>query len=187
MGCRIHSGLIHTQLKIKTDASYIGFFLPNYMRTNVIKKRLACAVPILLLFLMTGCKKEYERPDHYEVDLFANERKEGKAYIMNEEECFDGSEMVIASSAVKLADSSIGRGRPFYIYKVSSGEMMKTVRDTVLDYPFKFLSNQRLKLKEGPIYVYLKKLDGYRFIAEERNIKYQWLKTAPVYSVQKDK
>jgi len=157
------------------------------MKTNMIKKSNACAVFILLLVLMTGCEKKYERPDHYEVDLFAKDRKEGKAYIMSEEECFDGSEMVITSSAVKLADSSTGRGRPFYIYKVSSGEMMKTVRDTVLEYPFQFLSNQRLKLKEGPIYVYLKKLDGYRFIAKERNINYQWLKTAPVYSVQKDK
>ena len=184
MGCRIYSGLIQPILTIKTDALHIGFFLPNYMKINVINKKLTCTITILLLVVMTGCEKKYERPDHYEVDLFANERKEGKAYIMNEEECFDGSEMVVTSSSVKLADSSIGRGRPFYIYKVKSGKMIKSVRDTVVDYPFQFLSNQRLKLKYDSIYVYLKKLEGYRFIAKERNINYQWLKAAPVYTVK---
>lgn len=158
------------------------------MRVNRIKKKLIYILSVILLTLVASCEKKYERPDHYEVDLFADERQEGKAYIMNEEECFDGSEMVIASSTVKLADSSDGRGRPFFIYKVNSGEILKTVRDSVLDYPFQFLSHQRLKLKNNDsMYLYLKQLKGYRFIAQEKNIKYQWLRAAPVYSVKKNK
>ncbi|WP_241486051.1 hypothetical protein [Chryseobacterium angstadtii] len=140
-----------------------------------------------MLMVLAACEKKYQKPDHYEVDLFEDERQQGKAYIMDEEECFDGSELVIASSNVKLADSSRGRGKSFFLYKVRSGKVLKTVRDSVVDYPFMFLSQQRLKLKSDSIYLYLKKLEGYRLIAPERNLKYEWLKAAPVYSVKKDK
>ncbi|AZA51100.1 hypothetical protein EG346_24290 [Chryseobacterium carnipullorum] len=166
---------------------YIGFLLPIHMKINVIKKSLSFFLPVFLLIVLSGCEKKYEAPDHYAVDLFKDERTEGKAYIMNEEECFDGSELVIASGNVKLTDSSKGRGKTFFLYKVKSGKIMKTIRDSVVDYPFMFLSDQRLKLKNDSIYLYLKKLEGYRFIAAERNLKYQWLKAAPVYSVKKDK
>ncbi|CAM3015353.1 hypothetical protein DRF59_19125 [Chryseobacterium flavum] len=150
-----------------------------------MNKKLIIYVPFLLLMLMVSCEKKYQSPAHYKNDLFANENEEGKAYIMNEEECFDGSEMVIASSEVKLVDSSKGRGRPFYIYKIRSGKVLKTIRDSVTEYPMQFLSAQRLKLKNDSIYVYLKSLQGYRFIAKDRNLRYQWLKAAPVYSVKK--
>lgn len=166
---------------------YIGFLLPIHMKINVIKKSLSFFLPVFLLIVLSGCEKKYEAPDHYAVDLFKDERTEGKAYIMNEEECFDGSELVIASGNVKLTDSSKGRGKTFFLYKVKSGKIMKTIRDSVVDYPFMFLSDQRLKLKNDSLYLYLKKLEGYRFIAAERNLKYQWLKAAPVYSVKKDK
>ncbi|MDN5478036.1 MAG: hypothetical protein L0G39_13950 [Chryseobacterium sp.] len=166
---------------------YIGFLLPIHMKINVIKKSLSFFLPVFLLIVLSGCEKKYEAPNHYAVDLFKDERTEGKAYIMNEEECFDGSELVIASGNVKLTDSSKGRGKTFFLYKVKSGKIMKTIRDSVVDYPFMFLSDQRLKLKNDSIYLYLKKLEGYRFIAAERNLKYQWLKAAPIYSVKKDK
>lgn len=146
---------------------------------------------ILLVFvalLCIGCEKEYRRPDHYKVDLFADERQKGEAYVMNRTECFDTSDMVISTSAVKLTDSSKGRGKPVYIYKVNNGELLKTTRDSVVEYPLQFLSPQRLKLrKDSSVYVYLKKLEGYRFLAKEKDLNYQWLKGAPVYSVQKDK
>ncbi|NML72368.1 hypothetical protein HHL23_21645 [Chryseobacterium sp. RP-3-3] len=166
---------------------FIGFLLPIHMKINVIKKSLSFCLPVLLLIVLSGCEKKYKEPDHYAVDLFKDERQEGKAYIMNEEECFDDSELVIASSSVKLTDSSKGRGKTFFLYKVRDGKMLKTIRDSVVDYPFTFLSDQRLKLKNDSIYLYLKKLEGYRFIAAERNLRYQWLKAAPVYSVKKDK
>ena len=148
------------------------------------KKRIIGLFVFLMIFLVS-CEKKYQRPDHYKNDLFANERQEGKAYVMNKEECFEGSELVLASSEVKLADSSKGRGRPFFIYKVNSGKMLKTVRDSAVEYPFQFLSLQRLKLKKNDsMYIYLKSLVGYRFIAKDKNLRYQWLKSAPVYSVK---
>ncbi|PKF74926.1 hypothetical protein CW752_06860 [Chryseobacterium sp. PMSZPI] len=151
----------------------------------MINKKLAIVLPVLLMVFLVSCEKKYQSPGQYENDLFADERQEGKAYIMNEDECFEGSELVIASSDVKLADSSKGRGKPFFIYKVRSGKVLKTVRDSTIEYPVQFLSPYRLKLKSDSMYVYLKNLEGYRLIAKDRNLKYQWLKSAPVYAVKK--
>ncbi|WP_123873198.1 hypothetical protein [Chryseobacterium contaminans] len=150
-----------------------------------MKSTLIIGLPILLMGILVSCEKKYQSPDQYEEDLFADERQEGKAYIMNEEECFDGSELVLASSEVKLADSSKGRGKAFFLYKVRSGKILKTVRDSTLEMPMMFLSPHKLKLKEDSMYLYLKKLEGYRFIAKDRNLKYQWLRGASVYPVKK--
>lgn len=150
-----------------------------------MNKRLLVGLPAVLMMLLVSCEKKYQSPGQYEEDLFADERQEGKAYIMDEEECFDGSELVIASSAVKLADSSKGRGKPFFIYKVRSGKVLKTIRDSTIEYPLQFLSPYKLKLKNDSMYVYLKNLEGYRLIAKDRNLKYQWMKGASIYSVKK--
>ena len=151
-----------------------------------MNKKLIIGLPIVLMIILISCEKKYQSPGSYENDLFAHERQEGKAYIMNKDECFDGSELVIASSDVKLADSSKGRGKSFFLYKVKSGKVLKTVRDSTVDMPMLFLSQYKLKIKNSDsMYVYLKKLEGYRFIAKDRNLKYQWLKAAPVYSVEK--
>jgi hypothetical protein len=155
------------------------------MKLNMNKK-LIIGLPIVLMIILISCEKKYQSPGSYENDLFAHERQEGKAYIMNKDECFDGSELVIASSDVKLADSSKGRGKSFFLYKVKSGKVLKTVRDSTVDMPMLFLSQYKLKIKNSDsMYVYLRKLEGYRFIAKDRNLKYQWLKAAPVYSVEK--
>lgn len=140
------------------------------------------------MVLLISCEKKYQSPGQYENDLFADERQEGKAYIMNKDECFDGSELVIASSDVKLADSSKDRGKSFYLYKVRSGKVLKTVRDSTVEMPMLFLSQYKLKIKNtDSMYVYLKNLEGYRFLKKDRNLNYQWLKAAPVYSVKADK
>ncbi|THV58978.1 hypothetical protein EK417_11465 [Chryseobacterium candidae] len=154
------------------------------MKLNM-NKTLIIGLPIMLIILLISCEKKYQSPGHYENDLFADEHQEGKAYIMNRDECFDGSELVIASSDVILSDSSKGRGKSFFLYKVKSGKVLKTVRDSTVEMPMLFLSQYKLKIKNtDSMYVYLKKLEGYRFIAKDRNLKYQWLKAAPVYSVE---
>lgn len=164
---------------------YIGFFLPISMKINM-NKRLIIGLPVLLMILLVSCEKKYQSPGQYEEDLFADERQEGKAYIMNEEECFDASELVIASSEVKLADSS-KRGKPFFIYKVRSGRVLKSIRDSVIDYPIEFLSTYKLKLNNNndSMYVYMKALQGYKFIAKDRDLRYQWLRGGSVYPVKK--
>jgi len=134
---------------------------------------------------MVSCEEKKLQQNH-EIDLFADERQEGKAYIMKPQECFDTSDMVVSTSNIKLIDKSAGRGKSVFIYRVNSGDVLKTTRDSIVKYPFQFLSNQELKLKKDSVYIYLKKLEGYRFIAKEMNLKYQWLRGAPVYSVKAD-
>lgn len=148
-----------------------------------MKGRLPYFLPLLLMIFSCE-KKEMQIP--HEIDLFAQERREGKAYIMSAQECFDASDLVVSTAGIKLVDSSTGRGRSFFIYKINSGEILKSTRDSVLGFPFQMVSSQRLKLKNEPIYVYLKKLQGYRFIAEEKKLKYQWLKGASVYTVKEE-
>lgn len=178
-----------TNFKNKNRCSnYIGFFLPNHMKISVIKSRLKYFLPVFLIILLGSCEeKKFQSPDTYKVDLFADERQEGKAYVMSKEEAYEGSAMVLSTSDMKLTDSSTGRGKPIFIYKVNAGEILKTTRDSVISYPFEFLSPYKLKLKKDSkesVYVYLQKLNGYRFIAEEKHIKYQWLKGAVVYPVK---
>lgn len=153
-----------------------------------MNKKLIIGLPAILMVLLLSCEKKYQSPGQYENDLFADEHQEGKAYIMNKDECFNGSELVIASSDVKLTDSSKGRGKSFYLYKVRSGKVLKTVRDSTVEMPMLFLSQYKLKIKNtDSMYVYLKNLEGYRFLKKDRNLNYQWLKAAPVYSVKADK
>ncbi len=140
-----------------------------------------------VIFMAFSCEEKKLQQDH-PIDLFADERQEGKAYVMKPQECLDGSDMVVSSSSIKLIDQSQGRGKSIFIYRVNSGEVLKTMRDSVVSFPFQFLSNQRLMFKrDSASYIYLKKLEGYRFIAKQMNLKYQWLKAAPVYSVKSDK
>lgn len=139
-----------------------------------------------IIFVIFSCKDKRVQQNH-PIDLFADEIKEGKAYIMKPQECFDESDMVISSSNIKLIDQSQGRGKSIFIYRVVNGKVEKTTRDSMVDFPFSFLSNQQLMFrKDSTSYIYLKKLEGYRFIAKEKHLKYQWLKAAPVYSVQKE-
>ncbi|WP_336733286.1 hypothetical protein [Chryseobacterium sp. VD8] len=149
-----------------------------------MKGRLFYFLPVI--FMIFSCEDKRVQQNH-PIDLFADEIKEGKAYIMKPQECFDESDMVIASSNIKLIDQSQGRGKSIFIYRVINGKVEKTTRDSIVDFPFSFLSNQQLKFKkDSASYIYLKKLEGYRFIAKEKHLKYQWLKAAPVYSVQKE-
>ncbi|WP_346986089.1 hypothetical protein [Chryseobacterium sp. POE27] len=147
-----------------------------------MKGRLLYFLPLLIF--VSGCE-EKKLQQEQKIDLFADERQEGKAYIMNEQECFDASDLVVSTSDIKLADSSTGRGRAVFIYKIKTGEVLKTTRDSIVNFPLQILSNQRLKLK-SPMYAYLKKLEGYRFIAKDKHLKYQWLKAAPVYPVKQE-
>lgn len=150
-----------------------------------MKGRFLYFLPII--FIAFGCEEKKIQQNH-PIDLFADERQEGHAYIMKPRECFDGSDMVVSSSNIKLVDRSEGRGKSIFIYRVNSGEVLKTTRDSIVNFPFQFLSNQQLMFKKDSVsYVYLKKLEGYRFIAKDMDLKYQWLKAAPAYSVKSDK
>lgn len=164
---------------------FTSVFFYQIFKIIMMKRRLLYFLPVLFMTFSISCEDKKLQNEH-KIDLFANERQEGTAYVMDEQECFNASDMVVSASDVKLADSSSGRGRPVFIYKIASGKVLKTTRDSVVVFPFEILSNQMLKLKKDTMYMYLKKLEGYPFIAKEKNLKYQWLRTAPVYSVKKE-
>lgn len=144
-----------------------------------------CIFGFIILFPIIGCKKEYQRPQKYEIDLFANEKKDTvTGYVMSEDEAYGVSDMVVASSDISVSDSSSGRGRAIYIYRINSGDLLFSKRDSVISYPFQFLSDKRLdfkKEKNDSVYVFLEILKGYKSISEMKKIKYQWLRGAPVY------
>jgi hypothetical protein len=158
------------------------FFSTKSLKIINMKGRLLYFLPII--FVAFSCEDKKIEKDH-PIDLFADQRQEGKAYIMKPQECFDGSDMVVSSSNIKLIDQSSGRGKSVYIYRVNGGKVLKTTRDSIVTFPFNFLSNQQLMFKRNTeSYIYLKKLEGYRFIAKDMDLKYQWLKAASVYQVE---
>lgn len=144
-----------------------------------------CIFGFIILFPIISCKKEYQRPQKYEIDLFANEKKDTvTGYVMSEDEAYGVSDMVVASSDISVSDSSSGRGKAIYIYRINSGDLLFSKRDSVISYPFQFLSDKRLdfkKEKNDSVYVFLEILKGYKSISEMKKIKYQWLRGTPVY------
>jgi len=185
VGCRIYPGLIFSIFNIETGASKTSVFFLIIFKSGLMKKFTFYTLLTSLLFAVLSCEKEYQRPRKYEVDLFKNEKKDSnQAYIMSEDEAYGISDMVVASSDISVTDSSSGRGKAIYIYSINSGDLLFSKRDSVISYPYRFLSNQRLNLKKeenDSVYVFLEKLKGYKSIAEVKQIKYQWLKGAPVY------
>jgi len=185
VGCRIYPGLIFPIFNIETGASKTSVFFLIIFKSGLMKKFTFYTLLASLLFAVLSCEKEYQRPRKYEVDLFKNEKKDSnQAYIMSEDEAYGISDMVVASSDISVTDSSSGRGKAIYIYSINSGDLLFSKRDSVISYPYRFLSNQRLNLKKeenDSVYVFLEKLKGYKSIAEVKQIKYQWLKGAPVY------
>jgi hypothetical protein len=145
---------------------FIGFFYQIVKNRNM-KGRLFYFLPVI--FVIFSCEDKKVQQNH-PIDLFADEIKEGKAYIMKPQECFDESDMVISSSNIKLIDQSQGRGKSIFIYRVINGKVENDER-FYCDFPFSFLSNQQLKFKkDSASYIYLKKLEGYRFIAKEKHL-----------------
>lgn len=170
-------------INIKPMLLNIGFFLPNLMKLNM-KLRLNHFLPVLFIGFLFSCEKKYQRPDEYKVDLFKDERSENQAYVMSEDEAYDKSDMVLSSTNTQLVDSSAGRGKSFFIYKINAGSVKKTTRDSIVTFPIEILSTQKLKFKKDSSYIFLQKLKGFKFIAEEKKIKYQWVTGAPVYPVK---
>jgi hypothetical protein len=98
---------------------FIGFFYQIVKNRNM-KGRLFYFLPVI--FVIFSCEDKKVQQNH-PIDLFADEIKEGKAYIMKPQECFDESDMVISSSNIKLIDQSQGRGKSIFIYRVINGKV----------------------------------------------------------------
>ncbi len=132
--------------------------------------------PTLLFFgfLMSlySCKKEYERPDQYAVDLFENEQRIDD-HTITKKEAFELSKVVINTDSVQLLDQSTRKNKTtIYVYKIEKGKVEKGENDSI-QFPINILTTSKINPKEKSLTIYLVDLTAYKLIVSDFNIKYQ--------------
>lgn len=82
---------------------------------------------LIIPIFFYSCKKSYERPDEYEVDLFKNERvSNDTVQMLTKEKSFEQAEIVISTNKIKLLDSMVKQGKtPIYVYQLTTGKIEK--------------------------------------------------------------
>ena len=133
-------------------------------------------IMVAIFSLPISCKKEYVRPDHYAIDLFANERNEQQKKILSVDEATEKSLFVIKSNTIELINSSKINAKTIYIYKINSGRILKPSEDS-LQFPVRIISNYDLKLKskKDSSVIYLIDPLSYKLLIKEFEVTYQTL------------
>lgn len=144
------------------------------------------ALPMLLMIilfsLILSCKKKYERPDQFSVDLFENERNEQKKKFLSEEEASEKSLFVIKSDSTELMSETKTSAKTLYIYKINSGKFLKKSSDSI-QLPVQIISDYKiLKIpsQKDSITLYLIDPLSFKLLTKELDVKYQALPSAPV-------
>ena len=141
-----------------------------------------------LLVLMTltsltiSCKKKYERPDQYTIDLFENERNEQPKKILNQKEASEKSLLVLKTNSIELTDHLKINDKKVNIYKINSGTIVKSAKDS-LRFPIKIISNYDLNINSqltDSTTIYLINPQSYKLLITDLGISYQTLSSAPV-------
>jgi len=131
----------------------------------------------ILLSFSVSCKKKYERPDHFSVDLFENERNEQPKKILTAEEALNKSLMVIKTDSIELVNHLELEGKNVNIYKINSGRIVKSAKDSIW-FPIRVISNYNLKIdesKKDSTAVYLIHPQSYKLLVKDMEIDYQTL------------
>lgn len=131
----------------------------------------------ILLAFSVSCKKKYERPDHFSVDLFENERNEQPKKILTPEEALNKSLMVIKTDSIELVNHLELEGKNVNIYKINSGTIVKSAKDSIR-FPIRVISNYNLKIdesKKDSTAVYLINPQSYKLLVKDMAIDYQTL------------
>jgi len=129
-----------------------------------------------------SCKKEYERPDHFSVDLFRNEKNEQQKRILTREEAVEKSLIVIRSNETELISSPKINNKTVFIYKINKGRITKSSVDSIF-FPVKIISDKDLKsdqAKKDSTTMYLVAPKSYKLLVKDFDVKYQILPSAPV-------
>jgi len=132
---------------------------------------------IVFLSFTISCKKKYERPDHFSIDLFENERNEQPKKILTPQEALDKSLIVIKTNAIELVDNLKPDDKKVNIYKINSGKIVKFAKDS-LRFPIRVISNYDLKIgkaKNDSTAVYLINPQSYKLLIKDMSIDYQTL------------
>jgi hypothetical protein len=138
--------------------------------------KLLKTIPALLFlglsFTFFNCKKKYERPDQYSVDLFENEQKIDD-HTLSKKDAFELSKAVIKTDSVQLLDQSKLKNKStIFIYKIEKGNVEKGENDSI-KFPLNILTSTKIETKAKPISIYLVDLTLYRLMVRDFNIKYQ--------------
>lgn len=145
-------------------------------------KSISLYLYLIIFFSLCACKKEYERPDHYALDLFENERNEQGKKILSKEDAIEKSLFVVKSTDTKLVSSPKINGKLVYIYNINSGKMLKTSRDS-LSFPTRIISDYDLKfnpVRSDSATIFLINPKLFKLLIEEFGVKYQTLPSAPI-------
>ena len=140
------------------------------------------AIMIVILSLPISCKKEYERPDHFSVDLFENERNEQQKRILSADEALEKSLLVIKTNKTYLIGSPKINNKTVFIYKINEGKITKNSKDSI-GFPVKIISDHDLninKAKSDSAVIYLIAPKSYKLLIKDFEVKYQTLPSAPV-------
>ncbi|MCD9853284.1 hypothetical protein LUD75_01100 [Epilithonimonas sp. JDS] len=139
-------------------------------------------ISLIILSFIVSCKKEYERPDHFAVDLFKNERNEQKKRVLSAEEAVEKSLLVIKSDKTQLISSPKINNKTIFIYKIDDGKIIKGSKDSMF-FPVRVISDQGLKINQGKkdsVIIYLIAPQSYKLLIKDFDVKYQILPSAPI-------
>lgn len=132
---------------------------------------------MILVSLIISCKKKYERPDQYSIDLFQNEKNEQPKKTLTSQEASDKSLLVVQTNTIELINNFKIEEKTINIYKITSGTIVKSAKDSIR-FPIKIISNYDLKIndsKKDSITVYLINPQSYKLLVKDMEIDYQTL------------
>lgn len=136
---------------------------------------------LIIPIFFYSCKKSYERPDEYEVDLFKNERVSNDTIqMLTKEKSFEQAEIVISTNKIKLLDSTVKQGKtPIYVYQLTTGKIEKGIKDSV-HFPMNILSTRAINKSEKSTKIYLEDLKSFKLLVSDFDIKYQIIFRSPL-------
>lgn len=132
---------------------------------------------MVLLSFTTSCKKKYERPDHYSIDLFENQRNEQPKKTLTPKEASEKSLIVVKTNAIELINNFKIEDKKVNIYKINSGTIVKSAKDSIR-FPIKIISNYDLKTNDSDkdsTAVYLINPQSYKLLVKDMEVDYQTL------------
>ncbi|MGV0967419.1 hypothetical protein [Empedobacter falsenii] len=136
---------------------------------------------LIIPIFFYSCKKSYERPDEYEVDLFKNERvSNDTVQMLTKEKSFEQAEIVISTNKIKLLDSMVKQGKtPIYVYQLTNGKIEKGIKDSV-HFPMNILSTRAINKSDKSTKIYLEDLKSFKLLVSDFDIKYQIIFRSPL-------
>lgn len=137
---------------------------------------------VVIISLPISCKKEYERPDHYSVDLFENERNEQQKKLLSPEEATEKSLIVIKSNSTELVNKSKINNKSLFVYQIKSGKAVKSTNDTI-QFPIRLITDYDLKISKSnsdSTSIYLIRPLSYKLLVNKLQVQYQALPAAPL-------